>query len=608
MEAGPTSEAAKTASACLQGSTSKDPTDFSTVEISESPIDMHIQMLRACFDLFDVDGSGQIDSTELGDALRQLGDAATPEELQALMGLVDKDNSGDISFDEFCELMGPRLKDLGSRDALRHAFELIDTDGGGSVSQTEVRGLLIMLNMTASMSDKKLSQLFREAETDESGDLSFEEFEKIFDHGGVATKELKTAINTLCTIHSMRKSVVAGFSAWGAVAQPVKHAPASFIFDAVCKRLADRWRFLRPAAALNGTMPAFTKACSRHTATRWFDAFLRGAGQVVFANNPLSGAFIIAALFAAMADGASSAVAVCGLLGLLGGTAAAVFLQMDRNALQSGLFGYNGCLAGLGAATFLVGADEWDVGLLAVSALLGVLTTVLQLSLGNLLVPTFRCPPFTLAFNVVNSSFILAAASFSRFQRAPFLEPALLLLDGGPFSEDWPCEDWLCCSEWVLRSALVSVGQIFLCESAVSGALIIAGVFFCSRIGAFALWGGALAGVLIALALGAPVEAVGAGLWGYDASLGAAAVCIFFYPNRKCCVMALVCAALCVLLDGTFKAVAAPLGMPVGTVPFCLSAVVMMLTQGGVTGFDPVPIADVSTAEDHLITTASHID
>ena len=160
----------------------------------------------------------------------------------------------------------------------------------------------------------------------------------------------------------------------------------------------------------------------------------------------------------------------------------------------------------------------------------------------------------------------------------------------------------------MLRSALVSVGQIFLCESAVSGALIIAGVFFCSRIGAFALWGGALAGVLIALALGAPVEAVGAGLWGYDASLGAAAVCIFFYPNRKCCVMALVCAALCVLLDGTFKAVAAPLGMPVGTVPFCLSAVVMMLTQGGVTGFDPVPIADVSTAEDHLITTASHID
>ena len=58
--------------------------------------------------------------------------------------------------------------------------------------------------------------------------------------------------------------------------------------------------------------------------------------------------------------------------------------------------------------------------------------------------------------------------------------------------------------------------------------------------------------------------------------------------------------ALCVLLDGAFKAMSAPLGMPVGTVPFCLAAIAMMLTHGGVPGFEPVPIADVSTAEDHL--------
>ena len=111
-------------------------------------------------------------------------------------------------------------------------------------------------------------------------------------------------------------------------------------------------------AGVNGTMPGFAKACSQHLVTRWADAFFRGAGQVVFANNPLSGVFIVAALFAAVADGASPAVAVCGVLGLLGATAAAVLLRMDRNALQSGLFGYNGCLAGLGAATFLVGAAD----------------------------------------------------------------------------------------------------------------------------------------------------------------------------------------------------------------------------------------------------------
>ena len=68
--------------------------------------------------------------------------------------------------------------------------------------------------------------------------------------------------------------------------------------------------------------------------------------------------------------------------------------------------------------------------------------------------------------------------------------------------------------------------------------------------------------------------------------------------------MALVCVVLCVLFDGTLKAACTPLGMPVGTLPFCLGAIVMMLTHGNIPGFEPVPIADVSTAEDHLVSTA----
>ena len=290
-------------------------------------------------------------------------------------------------------------------------------------------------------------------------------------------------------------------------------------------------------------------------------------------------------------------MAVCGVLGLFGATLAAILLRVDRNATQSGLFGYNGCLAGLGAATFLAAAADWSAGLLVISLLLGALTTVLNLSLGNLLVPTFRTPPFTLAFNIVNWTFILAAAKFTHFQQASFLAPALLPPDADAAAQEWPCSE---CFGWVLKSALVSVGQIFLCQSWVSGAWILAGVIFCSRILALSLYAGALAGVLIALALGAPVNEVEAGLWGYDSSLGAAAVMTFFYPNRQASGMALVCVALCVLLDGAMKAIAAPLGMPVGTGPFCLAAIAMMLTHGGVPDFEPVPIADVSTAEDHL--------
>lgn len=574
------------------------------------------QLLQELFNLADNDGSGSIDVSELTDLLSKLGLEATPAEVQAMMAAVDIDNSGSISLDELWTLMGPRLEQMAAKplqNSMRLAFDHIDSDGSGGVSQAEVKELLVKLNLAQSMSDEKLTLLFCEIDSDGTGEIGFELFAKLFTNAGLVSNELVHAVNLLFVAQDMRKSfqAVTGFAAWGELRKPAAYTSKVFIFDAVCQKLVSRCPSLRVMSAINGTMVGFALVCSQHPLTRWADAFFRGAGQVVFANNPVSGAFIVAALFLAAADGASLAVAICGVLGLFSATAAAVFLQMDQNALQSGLFGYNGCLAGLGVATFLVGATDWSAGVFVISALLGALSTVLNLSLGNLLVPTFRTPPFTLAFNMVNWLFVLAAAEFSRFQRASFLEPMLLPLDGAAFSEEWPsCYEYssekqleLACSNelvWMLKTALISVGQIFLCESAVSGALIIVGVFLCSRILALSLYGGALAGVLIALALGAPLNEVEMGLWGYNASLGAAAVMTFFYPNRQSSFMALVSVFLCILLDGAFKAVAAPLGMPVGTVPFCLAAIAMMLIYGGVPGFEPVPLADVSTPEDHL--------
>ena len=319
-----------------------------------------LQMTRELFALADSDCSGAIDASELGMLLDNFGDKATPEVVQAMLVSVDKDNSGTITLDELCLLMGQRLKDLGSREDLKLAFDHIDANGSGGVSQAEVQVLFGKLKLTESMPDEKLGLLFREVDLDGTGEIDFDNFVQLFTKGGLESKELTLAINLLCTVQTMRRSLQAltGFALWGEVEKPTAHASTVFIFDAVCEKLANRLSFLRDVAALNGTMPNFAKVCSHHRATRWADAYFRGAGQVVFANNPLSGAFIIAALFAAVADGASPAVAVCGVLGLFGATMAAVLLQMDRNALQSGLFGYNGCRAGLGAATFLAGAAD----------------------------------------------------------------------------------------------------------------------------------------------------------------------------------------------------------------------------------------------------------
>ena len=61
-------------------------------------------------------------------------------------------------------------------------------------------------------------------------------------------------------------------------------------------------------------------------------------------------------------------------------------------------------------------------------------------------------------------------------------------------------------------------------------------------------------------------------------------------------------ATLCiqVLIEAALRSAAAPLGAPIGTLPFCFAALILLLTQDKVPHFEPVPLSDVATAEDHL--------
>ena len=59
--------------------------------------------------------------------------------------------------------------------------------------------------------------------------------------------------------------------------------------------------------------------------------------------------------------------------------------------------------------------DGFDAPIAIASALLGALSSVLNLALGNALVPTFKSPPFTLAFNTTMILFLLASCHFPNF-------------------------------------------------------------------------------------------------------------------------------------------------------------------------------------------------
>jgi len=56
---------------------------------------------KQAFDFFDQDGSGQISTQELGNAMQQLGYNLNAQQISQVLAHVDTDGSGQIGFEEF---------------------------------------------------------------------------------------------------------------------------------------------------------------------------------------------------------------------------------------------------------------------------------------------------------------------------------------------------------------------------------------------------------------------------------------------------------------------------------------------------------------------------
>jgi len=153
----------------------------------------------------------------------------------------------------------------------------------------------------------------------------------------------------------------------------------------------------------------------------------------------------------------------------------------------------------------------------------------------------------------------------------------------------------------VLAATLRAIGQIFVCESTTSGALILGGVAVSSRIAAAAAFLGALVENLLAMAIGVDAAQVAAGLWGYNGALCGIATLSYFVPTLKASlVMIPLTSLLSLLLDGAIRAGLEPSGAPTGTLPFCVASFLMIHTHNKVPGFVAVPLSGMASPEDNL--------
>ena len=115
---------------------------------------------REVFSLFDADGGGSIDASELGECLRVLGQNPSPPELERMIAAVDVDGSGSIEFDEFCMMVTKKLQDVSPQQEMLAAFQELDLAHQGLLPVDDVRAFLT--NMGEKLSDAEVDEMLAE--------------------------------------------------------------------------------------------------------------------------------------------------------------------------------------------------------------------------------------------------------------------------------------------------------------------------------------------------------------------------------------------------------------------------------------------------------------
>lgn len=270
---------------------------------------------------------------------------------------------------------------------------------------------------------------------------------------------------------------------------------------------------------------------------------LRGVGQVIFQNNALSGAIMLAGLFCN-----SCAAGFMALGAAIISPLTACLLGFDRVAIRSGLYGFNGTLIGIALVCFL---PSWPLALLCLVPAAAFSTLLTNWFGRQTLLPTLT---------------------------SPFVVTTWLLLLAKSFFFDSPSPSVKVASEPVhlLQALSLSYGQIMLQgQSIVTGGLFLLAIVVNS-------WRMALQSLLASfvslLVILIPLESltsVNSGLYGYNAILAFLAVASVVKARRGVYFFAM----LALLLSLAIQYLGLRLGLPTLTAPFVLSVWMVMLVD-----------------------------
>jgi urea transporter len=280
------------------------------------------------------------------------------------------------------------------------------------------------------------------------------------------------------------------------------------------------------------------------------DVSTKGVGQVLFLNSKTSGQILLASL--AIGD---PYLAVWATLGTLTSTATAQSLSLSsKGMLENGLYSYNGCLVGCATSVFLA-STQMSTSSLVFATAAGTVTGAAAATVVTAILSKHVCPPmpqWTLAFNIVTLTALLRIQPLATSSTATdAVAPTTAFSD-------------------VLLSPLTGLSQIFVVESAVTGAGVLAAIAsYSPALAAHTLMGSTIGSLMGALVYQAPLSNVAAGLWGYNAALTSLGVGVFFIPSWQTTALSVTGAMATSAVFGamlpTFTAT------PCLTLPFCIT-------------------------------------
>ena len=130
--------------------------------------------LHEAFNIFDIDSDGTIPISQLVIFMNALNQY--PEKLEEIKKSIDKENKGQINFNQFLKIMAKRIKNVNNDEEkkLKNLFISLDRNKNGLISLHEIK--YIVMHSEEKFSDKDIETLMKEADTDGDGLISFEEF------------------------------------------------------------------------------------------------------------------------------------------------------------------------------------------------------------------------------------------------------------------------------------------------------------------------------------------------------------------------------------------------------------------------------------------------